>query len=66
MKIFKGEAWRSRWPQGIKEWELGAGVRAALLPHPTEGLTSSVLEIDPLSILYSQVRAKGAKGFMEY
>lgn len=27
----------------IKEWEREAGMRAALLPHPTEGLASSAL-----------------------
>jgi hypothetical protein len=49
---------------GIKKWELGAGMRAVLLPHPTECLTSSALGIDPLSILHSQKRDKRLWGIL--
>lgn len=59
--MFPGEAWGSRRHQEAKEWELGAGVRATLLPHPTEGLTNSILGIKPLSILRSQRGTEGQK-----
>lgn len=49
----------------IKELEIEAGVRAALLPLPTEALASSALGERPTAQPSQSAKGKGQNGFRE-